>query len=596
MLLATLLLPVHSRATADVFTASLSSNSVAVGDQVQITFTLNGSGRNFKAPSFEGFNVLMGPSQSSNIQMINGSFSQTLSFTYVLQAVKEGTFKIGSAEIVLNNQKVLSNPVTLTVTKGTSRSSGGSSGGGGEPMTRNVFIRASVDKSNVFRGEGLVVTYRLYTRVTLVNYTISKLPAPNGFWSQEIQLPQQLQFHNENVDGVNYQVADLKKMVLFPQRSGNLELDPMEGEVIARVQVKRQRSNDPFDQFFGNDPFGSFFGGGLQDVKVPLKSQPVRVNVRELPDGAPAGFTGAVGKFTFETSIDKDKTKTNEAVTLRIKVIGKGNIKLVDAPKVNFPPDFELYDPKESVNITAGGSGASGSKTFEYLIIPRNAGNFKITVDPFSYFDLDKKSYLELSGTTLDLAVEKGNETVTTTVSGVNKSDVQLLGKDIRFLKTADPQLALNPRPLRGSWLFYVLLFMPFALLLIALQWRKKLAERMTNVALIRSQRASKVALRRLARSKELLGKQDHAAFLEELSRALWGYISDKLQLPVSELNRDNAKTHLQQRGTTEAMINELLSVLDACEFARFAGGTASLPDDLYRRGIASITQMEEQA
>ena len=262
-------------------------------------------------------------------------------------------------------------------------------------------------------------------------------------------------------------------MVLFPQRSGNLELDPMEGEVIARVQVKRQRSNDPFDQFFGNDPFGSFFGGGLQDVKVPLKSQPVRVNVRELPDGAPAGFTGAVGKFTFETSIDKDKTKTNEAVTLRIKVTGKGNIKLVDAPKVNFPPDFELYDPKESVNITAGGSGASGSKTFEYLIIPRNAGNFKITVDPFSYFDLDKKSHLELSGTTLDLAVEKGNETVTTTVSGVNKSDVQLLGKDIRFLKTADPQLALNPRPLRGSWLFYVLLFMPFALLLIALQWRK---------------------------------------------------------------------------------------------------------------------------
>jgi hypothetical protein len=593
-LLAMVILPGICQATADTFTASLSSGTVAVGDQFQITFTLNGNGRGFKAPSFEDFNVLMGPSQSSNIQMINGSFSQSLSFTYVLQAVKEGTFRIGSAEIVLNNQKVLSNPVTVTVTKGTSRSQQGGGSGSGEPMTKSVFIRASVDKSSVFRGEGLVVTYRMYTRVTLVNYTISKLPAPNGFWSQDIPLAQQLEFHNENVDGVNYQVADLKKMVLFPQRSGTLILDPMEGEVIARVQVKRQRSNDPFDQFFGNDPFGSFFGGGLQEIKVPLRSQQVQINVRELPAGAPAGFTGAVGKFSFETSLDKSRTKSNEAVTLKLKITGKGNIKLIDAPKVTFPPDFETYDPKEAVNATTGSGGVSGTKTFEYLVIPRNAGNFKVTVDPFSYFDLEKKAYVEVPATTLDLEVEKGSETVTTTVSGVSKSEVQLLGRDIRFLKTGDPHLLLHPIPFRNSWIFYALLLAPFILLAIALQWRRKLAERMANASLLRSQRAIKIALRRLSKARELLNRGERSAFLEELSRAVWGYISDKLQLPVANLNRENAKALLLQRGTSESQVQGLLGVLDDCEFARFAGAAVVDPEALYKRGIDTITQMEE--
>jgi hypothetical protein len=595
-LLFALLLPLLVSADSDRFTASVTDNNLAVGDQFQVTFTVNGSGnvRNFKAPSFQDFNVLMGPSQSSNMQIINGSVTQSYSFTYVLQAVKEGNFKIPGAEVLVGNDRLISNTVNVTVVKG-NRPQGGQGGGqDNTSLSSNVFLKASVDKSSAYRGEAIVVTYKLYTRVDLLNYSLEKLPNLTGFWSQEIPLPQRPEFHQENLDGVTYRVGEIKKLVLFPQRSGALEVDAMKGEVIARVQVKRQRNNDPFNQFF-NDPFfnNPFFNNSVQDVKVPLKSAAVRINVKELPSGEPSGFSGAVGKFSCEISLDKEKVKTNEAVTLRMKISGKGNLKLVDAPKVDFPPDMETYEPKENVNASATAAGVTGSKTFEYLIIPRTAGEYKLSVQPFTYFDLDKKQYVEIPSPELLLQVEKGNETVTTTVTTANKSDIQLIGKDILYIKTGNPDWRSTAERCFGSTLFRFLFLLPAGLFVVAAFLLKRYREKLSNVTLLKSERASKTALKRLSTAKGFMDLKERDKFLDELFRALWGFVSDKLGIPVADLSKQTASEALERKGVPKELIDDFIRSTDACEFARFAGSSGSDEQTLYKQGLSVITRLE---
>ena len=302
----------HCNIFAQSLSASIDRNPVGAGEQFQVTFTLNASGSNFQGPSFSEFNVLAGPSTSTSMNIINGSVSQSQSYTYFLQAKNEGTFKIGSAYVACNGKKLESPPFTITVTKGNPKQQSQQQGQQGQQQSNDangglssndVFLRASVDKTTVFRGEGIVVTYKLYTKVQLVNYAISKAPSLNGFWSQDIQMPSQLNLKSETLNGVQYGVGEIKKVVLFPQQSGTLTLDPMEGECIARIKAKSQRSNNPFDML--NDPFFNdpFFGRGVRDVKVAVKSESVKINVKELPDNAPASFTGSVGKFSFEAII-----------------------------------------------------------------------------------------------------------------------------------------------------------------------------------------------------------------------------------------------------------------------------------------------------
>jgi hypothetical protein len=588
----------YSTVSAQEFTASVTPGTVAVGDQVQVTYTLNGTGSNFHAPTFENFNVLAGPSQSTNMQIVNGVVSQSLSYTYVLQPIKEGTFKFGSATIDAGGKKISSNQVTINVVKGNPQpKSQGSQSGQKQDGTvaggKNVFFKVSVDKSNVFQGEGIVVTYKLYTKVNLVNYSISKLPSLTGFWSQDITMPQQLQFHSENFDGANYKVAEIKKMVVFPQRAGTLELDPMEGEVIARVQAKRQQqnSNDPFSQFF-NDPFFNF--NQWQDVKVSLKSDAVKITVRDLPSNAPSSFNGAVGKFNIDISLDKKETKAHEPVTLKIKISGKGNLKLIDPPKADFPADFETYDPKISSSITATTAGVNGNKTFEYLVIPRNAGDYKIPVSGFSFFNLDKKQYESVPSQVLTLKVEKGNETMTTTVTGVSKSDVQLLGKDIHFIKTNTPEFIQGSGSFFGSGLFYALMGAPALLFGGLLVFRKRYMEMQSNIGLLKSQRANKVAKKRLSAAQKYLASNDKEKFLDEMFRALWGFVSDRLQIPVSELSKESASKVLQSKNISDDLINQFTETIDSCEFARFAPGMAASNEEIYRKGIDIISKLEQ--
>lgn len=584
-----------AHAQDEKFTATSSSSSVAVGEQFQVTFSFSGNGKGFKAPDFQGFSVLMGPSQSSSVQIINGNFSQTISFTYVLQAIKEGNFKIAGAEITGSSGKVISNSLSIQVTKSSSQPS---TRGQGAQDGGNVFLRATVDKNNVLLGEAVVLTYRLYTKVSLLNYSLDKIPSMNGFWSQDIEMPQQLNFRQENLDGVSYNVADLKKVVLFPQRSGNLQIEPMTGEVIARIQVKRQtRSNDPLDQFF-NDPFFSNpFNSNLKDVKIPLKSESIRINVRELPSGAPASFGGAVGEYSYSVTLDRNEVKAHEPVSLKIKISGKGNIKLVEAPQINFPPDFETYDPKESTNLTAATSGVSGSKTFEYLLIPRNAGEYKISVADFGYFDIVKKTYQEIPSPQLTVKVLKGEETgVITGVSGITKSDIQLLGKDIRFIKLNEPQFILRQAPLYGSGIFYTLLGAPALIFAGMLLLRKRNETLSENKGLLKSRRATKIAMKRLSAAKKLLNANEKEKFLDEVSRAMWGFISDKLQIPVADLSKESASDKLKDLKVDELIINKFTQTIDECEFARFARTGESSNENLYKNALDSITSIEESA
>ena len=584
------------------FSATTSQSTVAVGDQFQITYAFQGNGTNFRAPAIPDFNTLMGPSQSTSMQIMNGSVSQSISFTYVLQAVKEGTFTISPATIESSGkngkEKFMSNSLNIIVVKGNAPAAGGQKGGGNQQQSggesvaggKNVFLKVSVDKANAYQGEGIIVTYKLFTKVDLVNYAISKMPSSNGFWSQEIQLPQQPQFHYENYDGVQYKVAEIKKFVLFPQRSGSLSLEPMEGEVIARVQVKRQQSRDPFDQFFNNPFFGN-----VQDVKVALKSETVRITVHDLPTHAPANFTGAVGNFSMEASLDKNETKAHDAVTLKIKVTGKGNVKLIETPKINFPAEFESYDPKVNTNVSATVAGVSGSKTFEYLIIPRNAGEYKIPISGFSYFDLDKKRYVSIDGTEFLLKVAKGAETVTTTVSGVSKSDIQFIGKDIRFIKTAVPSFVQSNQILYNTPVFYSLIAAPALMFVFLLVFRRRYQEMQSNITLMRSRKANKVAKKRLSAAKKFLGENKREAFLDEMFRALWGFISDKLQISVSELTKDNVVSALSAKNISKESTELFIEALDACELARFAPGVASSIDEIYKKGIAVISKLEEE-
>ena len=582
------------------FVASASSTTVAIGEQIQITFELNGNGRNFQAPGFANFSVLSGPSQSSSMQIYNGSVSQTLSYTYIIQSTKEGVFKIGPAFIEASGQKFQSNVLTITVVKGNNKpqaQAGNQQKSGGNEtdataMEKNVFLKASIDKSNVYRGQGIVVTYKLYTRVQLVNYQLSKLPALEGFFSQEITMPQQPQFRGEVLNGVKYNVADIKKVVLFPQRSGALSVDPMKGEVVARVQVKRKsQGRNPLEEFF-NDPF---FGNNVQDIKVNLSSETLKINVKELPSAAPSTFNGAVGKFTMTASVDKKEVKAHDAINLKIKVVGKGNIKLIDSPKIDFPPDFETYDPKINANVTATETGVNGTKTFEYLVIPRNAGEYKITVSGLTYFDLDKNKYETQPGSEFLLKVAKGDETTTTTVSGVSKSDVQFIGKDIRFIKTKIPVFALNQSAFYDSSLFYILLVIPVILFSLLIIFRKRYMELQSNVTLLKSRKANTIAMKRLKVAKKFLSQNQSTEFLDEMFKALWGFVSDKLQMPVSELSKENVSTVLATKNVSAESVKLFIEALDACEMARFARSIASSNEDIYKKGIEVISKLEEE-
>lgn len=598
ILLSVLLIVVSNMVSlAQSLNATVSRNPVGLNEHFQLTFTLEGSGSSFRAPSMNDFMVLSGPNQSTSMQIINGAISQSLSFTFILQPKKEGTFKIGSATMESGGKTISSQPLSVRVVAGS----------GGQPQqqraqddkpnisSNNIFFRVSVNKTNVFRGEALVAIFKLYTNVHVVNYSISKPPSFNGFWSQDIEMPTHIKQYNEVYNGTNYQVGEIKKVVLYPQQSGELIIEPMEGECIARIQVKRNRSGNPFDIFndpFFNDPF--FGSGGIRDVRFAVKSDPLRIKVKDLPSPAPASFKGTVGRFKMDVILDKTVAKTNDAISYRIKINGKGNINLTEAPDLAVPMDIEKYDPKVMDNIAITEGGASGTRTFEFLLIPRHRGKYELEPVEFTYYDLDKNDYVTLTSPIFNLDIEKGKDDGTAASLGT-RSDFRIIGRDIRFIKTDVP--SFNQKGgFYGSWLYWTLSLLPVTVLIVLAYWRRKYIALSSDVAGMRSRKANRMAGKRLSTAGKLLKAGNRDGFYDETGKAIWTYISDRFKVPVASLSRENAVNAMLRDGVSNEAVNDLMLTIDHCEFSRFARMEGQkTPEQVLQDTVNMITRIENE-
>ena len=596
LLLSFLIIGCSAIAQNAFLSATASKSTVGVGEQFQVTFTLNCDGQNFRSPDLSNFNVLSGPNKSSSISIVNNSYTQTLSFTFFLQPKSEGAFKIGPASIEVQGKKINSNIINLTVVKGNPPAGNNQNNNQGNNQSsgitdKNLFVRAIVNKTSVFEGEALTVTFKIYTNIDVNSYSVSKAPAFNGFWNQDIEIPNPPPTSVEVIDGVRYTTAVIKKAVLFPQQSGVLTIDPMELECIARIRVRNQRMADPFGMF--NDPFFSDAFGGVQQVKCNAKSISVKVNVRELPGTAPSTYSGAVGSLTFDASLDKTVTKENEPVNLKFKISGNGNLKLATAPDVSFPEDLETYDPKIGESYKASDAGVNGSKTIEYLIIPRHEGDYEIPAVTFTYFDLVKQQYVSKTAGPFKVKVGKGNGSSTASSSG-SKNDVQLLGRDIRYLKTDKQLFPSDGGRFYGSWLFYVLSLLPLIAAAGGIYFKRQTAFNEANSILVRSKKATSFAQKRLAGAGKLISENKHAMAFEEISKALWGYASDKLTIPVSELSKENIAEQLRSKNVNDQSIERFTNCISTCEMAQYGGlDVTAQSNKLYQDAIQIITDIE---
>lgn len=587
-----------------VFTAS-ARETVAVGEQFRLIFSLNAQGSGFKAPALKDFNILNGPqqSQSTNMQMHNGSITKSVEFTYtyILQATREGSFTIPAASINADGKSYQSNPLTIKVTKGSAspgqQQQSTAPQQAAEVTAKDLFIKAIASKSNPYQGEQIIVTYKLYTRVPVAEYSITRSPTTAGFWLQDLlKDDKKLNQYRETIGGQEYVVAEIKKDAMFAQRSGTLTIEPLEIDVLAQIQRKQTRKtfNDPFFDSFFND---SFLGSTYQNVRKTIRSNEIKVNVKALPvQNRPGNFTGGVGQFNVNATIDRDQLKTNEALTLKFSISGKGNIKLVEKPEITFPSDFEVYDPRTTDEITSSTGGITGSRNFEYLIIPRNPGKFKIKPITFSYFDLSSQSYKTITTQGFDITVDKGSGVQSEGAGTANKEDIVMLGSDIRYIKTGKINLLPIDEFLFGSMTFiFWLIAVPVFFLIFLIIWRKELARR-SNVAFMKNKKATRIARKRLKLAERYLKQGKDEDFWAETSNALWGYMSDKFNIPRATLSMDSVNDALMAKGVKELLIASFIDVLHDCEFARFAPGSKEQAmDKIYRQAIEVITQTEEE-
>lgn len=577
------------------FTASAPS-TVILDKPFQLVYSVNATGRDLRVPEINGFDVLAGPfeSHSSSMQIINGksSSSVSVSYTYTLQAQKTGTFTIPSASITVAGQKYTSTGVSIKVLPADASTSakgkaGQSSGSESQAISNdNVFIRTSVSNANAYEQEAILVTYKLYTLVDVVQCINKKMPDFNGFMKQDIELTQNKQFSYENSNGKNYGTVVLYQVLLYPQRSGLVEIEKANFEAVIRVQ-NRTSARSIFDDFFDS----------YTNVSKSITASGLKINVKTLPANKPTSFNGTVGRFTLNSSITTDQVKANDAVTIKVNIAGTGNMKLIKNPDIKFPDGFEVYDPKVSNNFKTTNSGITGTKTIEYLFIPRHSGDFEIPSGEFTYFDIQDKTYKTLQTPTFKLKVLKGDGGEGTTVVGnyVDKEDLKQLGKDIRFIQTEDFDLSKEEKPLFGTlnaWLMYLT---PLLISLILFGFFRKQAKENANLNLMRNRKANKIARKRLKLAQKLLSEGNKDKFYEEVLKAVWTYLSDKLSISVSELTKEKVESELTSQQVNAVVVSQFIKILNTCEFARYAPNSGQQEmGNLYDETIEAISQLEE--
>ena len=587
------------RAEDVTFTADAPS-AVVMGETFRLSYTVNThSVKNFRIGNIVDFDVLMGPNQSSSssTSIVNGvrTSSKTITYTCILRPKQEGTFTIPAATITAEGKQLTSKELVVKVLppdqRGSSAQQTSAQGRGittsqrGKINDEDLFIVATVNKKKVYEQEAILLTYKIYTTVNLTNVS-GKMPDLKGFHTQEVEMPKgNREFELEHYKGRNYRTIVWSQYVLFPQQSGQLEIPSItfEGTIAQRVQ--------------NYDPFEAFFNGGSSYVNVQkaIHTPKLTIDVSPLPSGKPASYYGGVGDFKISSTISTTELKENEAVTLKLVISGTGNMKLIKTPEVKFPADFEIYDSKVDNKFTLKTSGLSGNKVIEYLAIPRHGGNYTIPPVEFSYFDVKSGGYKTLATPEYVLNVAKGSGSSTSApVNYVSKEELRLLGQDIRYINLAEAKYRGKGAYLYGTtsyWLWYVIPFIGF--LVIVIVYRKQAIEN-ANIAKVKTKKAGKMATRRLKVAKQKMQQKDKTGFYDEVLKALWGYLSDKLSMPVSELSKDNIAVKLAQCQVAQELIDECLALVGECEFARYAPSLSHLSEEqIYDKVDALMDRLE---
>jgi hypothetical protein len=603
----------HIRAQGDYTFEVKTPTQVAVGQSFDIQFVISSTRNienvtNFKAPTFRGLDIHFGPSQSqsSSTTIVNGQRSQTVSLIlfYRVSAPKEGMINFGPASIDIGGKTYKTGGASIQVSKSVSQQQQQNRGSGGQasrasanapqqqqqPATitdKDIYLKTTVNKHRPYEGEEVLLTYTLYTNVNIRGYNIYKQPSNHGFWKESIRV------NSKAVQQGNTLSLDLDKLLIYPQRSGKLTVDPLEVEVVAQIVSRPSRSRDPFEDFF-NDPFGSMFGSSVQQVKKEIASNSIVLDVKPLPEkGKPESFNGNVGRFTFNSKIDKTTLKANEALVITVTIGGHGNLRHIEAPKVLFPADFEVYQPSEKDNIQVSEQGMTGSKTFEFLAIPKTQGSYIIPPIEFSYFDPVQGRYIEHKTQEYKITVNKGDERfMATSRSAV--TDNKYLNRDIEFIKTRTSPLKNIDQKFLFSTVFWVLFGFPFVLLIGFLIVRKQLDIRNADVAGLRNRRAFKEARKNLRQAEKFMLENNKDAFYVEISQALWGFLSKKFNIPIAELSIESVHQTLLGKQIQPEHIDQFLKALENCEFARFApnGASAQSMKEIYDEVLTVISNI----
>ncbi len=588
-------------AWADDITAECSApQQVAVGRNFQVAYSINAGAESITAPDMEGFTVLMGPSTatSSNYSFVNGKaqVSRQTTFTYMVRATKAGSYTIPAAKITSGGKTYTTNTVKVTVVEGeapiqnsnSNNSQSIKSDGLNQRISKSddLFIRQTLTRTTIYEGEATELVTKVYARVSLQSLSDIKYPKLAEFVSNDIG-DHSISFRTEYVDGKEYQVGELSRKVIIPQKSGKITIEPTEAEFVVRRRVRS--SGSIFDDFFGND---------TQLNSQRVRSGSVTLTVKPLPDGKPTGFSGGVGQFKFHVDVTPNETTVDNSVQVRVSVEGQGNLKILTMPKPQFHQDFDTFDPSSKNDVNPCSGGFTGKRTDEYLIIPRRDGQFEIPQIQFSYFDPQKGQYVKLTQGPFTINVAKGDgksngQSGTISFAGSGPEKITYTGSDLRYLHKMEGTDGKNDFFVL-SGLFWALTLLPIAVLAaLTVVYRKRMYDN-ANVSLVKSRKANKTARKRLKQAARYIKEENRAAFFDEVMRALWGYLSDKLTLSLSELTKDNARDKMAEHGVEPEAADEFMSLLEECEFARYAPAeVSSTMDEVYNKAADVIEKIE---
>lgn len=582
-----------------VFTAE-APRVVVMGQNFNVVYSSNAETKDLRIAEFDDFEILSGPftSTMSSTTIVNGQYSSstTYRFTYVLAPKKTGTFTIPPATAIIKNEKRYSNSLTIKVLPADQQPRSNAAQDASEDRSASnsssrsvssdlVFVRVIPSKTRVYEQESLTLTYKLYTKVEIADFKNPKFPEFKGFMAQEIEVPQHRQWDLENYNGSNYRTVVLKQTVLFPQETGSLTIGKGSFDIVARVRNSNPKVRSIFDDFFDT----------YSEVNKSITSNSLTIQVDPLPAGKPRDFCGVSGDLRMTSSITSTKVKANDAVTIKIRISGKGNLKMIPTPELTFPADFEVYDPKVDNAFKNSADGVSGTKTIEYLVIPRYAGTFEIPATTVSYYDLGTRSYKTLRTEVYKLDVAKGDGGDGSTVVGnyTDQEKVRMLGSDIRYLKT-NVKLHRGMSLMYGKswfWLGYLIPLLFFGVMFVI---NRKQIKANKDAARVRNRKASKVAVKRLKQAGIYMkhGKKD--LFYDEVLKALWGYTSDKLNIPLSVLTKETIENQLIDSNVSEDIRKQYMDILQTCEYARYAPGSDShAMDKLYEKTLDVMNKME---